>query len=299
MKKLSGITPAAVGLLLIVSIAGCKTSTSTDKTPATHPPAPVHRASVPAQSFSMPDSYVPQYALEEAEQRKADFLRENSQAASDLKYRFFYNEKGEACLEFTVTPRGGYNWPTPTWVGYTWGNTMGSIGNGEIGYSVTKKLQDEAQYRMDERRKDPVFREIEKVVLQIATEYKYDFESAYGIQVKYRNPNVKKAVCEGYSNAVASAFTNHPLVDRVETWAGSNHAWNTLILKDGRKLYCDATWYDGNSIDDEGYVVDIPDQNPVNLTFDINEFNSQGGAVNTATGNLLQVHFAWPDAQLQ
>jgi hypothetical protein len=32
-------------------------------------------------------------------------------------------------------------------------------------------------------------------------------------------------------------------------------------------------------------------QNPVDLTFDINEFNSLGGAINTATGKLLAVHF--------
>ena len=78
-----------------------------------------------------------------------------------------------------------------------------------------------------------------------------------------------------------------------------DHAWNVIILKDGRKLYCDATWYQGNSIDDEGYVVDIPAQNPVDLTFDIDEFNSLGGAINTATGKLLAVHFAWDDAKLR
>jgi len=43
--------------------------------------------------------------------------------------------------------------------------------------------------------------------------------------------------------------------------------------------------------------VDIPEQDPVNLTFDINEFNSLGGAVDNATGRLLAIHFAWPDAR--
>jgi hypothetical protein len=79
-----------------------------------------------------------------------------------------------------------------------------------------------------------------------------------------------------------------------------NHAWNVIILKNKqRKLYCDATWYQGNNIDDEGYVVDIPDKNPVNLTFNIDEFNSLGGAIDTATGKLLEVHFAWADARIQ
>jgi hypothetical protein len=117
--------------------------------------------------------------------------------------------------------------------------------------------------------------------------------------VKYRVPTVKKTVCEGYADAVSQAFNNHPLVARVETWSSAigNHAWNVIVLKDGRELYCDTTWYDGNSVDDEGYVVHVPVQDPVNLTFDKNEFNSQGGAINTATGKALAVHFGWADAK--
>jgi len=251
-------------------------------------------------SMAIPENYIPQYAIAYAEQFKTRFLRENSQAASELLYRFFYNNNGEACLEFTVTPRGRYTWPTPTWVGYTWGNTFGTIGLSQIHYTQTKKLIDEADYRMEERRRDPAFREIERIVLQIANEYDYDFPSV-GINARYRKPNIKRAVCEGYSNAIADAFRNHNLVSRVETWSSvtGNHAWNVIVLNDGRKIYCDATWYDGNKIDDEGYVVNTPDQNPVNLTFDINEFNSLGGAVNRATGRLLQVHFAWPDARMK
>ena len=250
---------------------------------------------------SQQSGYIPQYAIEEAERYKTNFLRENSVSASDLQFRFFYNNRGEACLEYTVTPRGRYTWPTPTWIGYTWGNSNGSIGVNDIYYTLTKKMSDEAQYRMEERRKDPVFREIEAVVLRLATEYDYDFQSAYGIAVKYRRPNVKKAVCEGYSDAVEAAFKNHPLIASVETWSSTigNHAWNVLVLKDGRRLYCDATWYDGNSIDSEGYVVDIPVQDPVNLTFDRDEFNSLGGAVNNATGRLIAVRFAWPDAKIK
>jgi len=245
-------------------------------------------------------SFVPEYAIEEAERFKKEFLLENSESASDLQYVFLYNKKGEACLEFTVSPKGGYTWRKPTWIGYTWGNIKGSIGNGKVKYTLTKKLADESQFSMEQRRRYPVFVEIEKVVLQIAKEYQYDFESAYGISVKYRNPNVKKAVCGGYSDAVAEVFANHPLVNKVEKWSSSkgNHAWNVLILKNGRKLYCDVTWYQGNDIDEEGYVVDVPAQNPVNLTFDLDEFNSSGGAINTATGKLLAVHFAWNDAKI-
>jgi len=143
-----------------------------------------------------------------------------------------------------------------------------------------------------------VFNEIEKIIFKVATDYDYDFPSI-GISARYRNPNVRRAVCEGYAIAVTDALKNHPSVSAVETWTSTvgNHAWNVIVLKDGRRLFCDATWYDGNSIDSEGYVVNIPVRDPVNLTFDINEFNSMGGAINRATGRMVQVRFAWSDAR--
>jgi hypothetical protein len=249
----------------------------------------------------IPENYIPLYAKEEAGRFKKEFLKKNSQAASDLQYRFFYDRKGRACLEYTVTPKSGYKWETTKWVGYTWGTGFGYIGNKTIKFTKTKKLLDEAQYRLDERRKDPVFNNIEKIVLKIAKEYNYDFEAAYGIKVKYRRPNVKRGVCYSYSDAVTTVFRQYSQVASVERWSSKigNHAWNILVLNDGRKLYCDATWYGGNKIDDDGYVVDIPEQDPVNLTFDIAEFNSQGGAINCSTMKLLAVHFAWGDAKKQ
>ena len=104
-----------------------------------------------ALGFSVASQEIPQYAREEAESYKADFLTKNSQAASDLQYRFFYNNNGEACLEYTVTPRGNYRWNPATWVGYTWGNHTGAIGNNEIAYTLTKRNYDEAQSRIEER----------------------------------------------------------------------------------------------------------------------------------------------------
>ncbi len=235
------------------------------------------------ESPSMPSNYIPKYILKELEIYKAEFGD-----ISDSQYRFFYTENGEANLDLPRYIR-------------TWLNIEGSIGNNEILYTITRKQYDEAEYRMEERRKEPVFREIEEIVYQIAKDIDYDFESAYGIKVKYRNPNVKKAVCDGYADAVSEAFKNHPYIAKIEKWSSiiGNHAWNVLILKDGRKLYCDVTWYEGQSIDADGYVSDVPEKNTVNLTFDINEFNSLGGAVDNSTGNIIEVHFAWGDAVLE
>jgi len=248
----------------------------------------------------LPENYVPQYAVIEAQKYKKKFLMENSKGAESLQYRFFYDKKGNSCVEFTVKPKPNYKFKKLTWIGCTWSNITGSIGNGMINYVLSKKLADKAQYYMDERRKDAVFKEIEKAVLQIAKEYQYDFKSAYGISVKYRRPNIKKAVCGGYSDALSEKIKKNSFVQKVETWSSikGRHSWNVIILKNKRRLYCDATWYQGNNIDSEGYVVDIPAKNPVNLTYNIDEFNTQGGAVNKATGKLLAVHFAWDDAKL-
>jgi hypothetical protein len=204
-----------------------------------------------------------------------------------------------ACLECTVTAKSGYIWPEPTWVCVTWSSVESSIGNNETSFIMPRKMYDEKKYRIEERRKDPVFTEIEKTVSQIADDYSYDFKKAYNMKVKYRNPNTKLGACEEYANAVVKAFNKHPLVANVEKWISKkgNHAWNVLVLKDGRRLYCDATWYDGASIDDEGYVSEISDQDPVNLTFNIKEFNSMGGATVTTTGELAAVHFSWKDAK--
>lgn len=247
----------------------------------------------------IPPNYIPQYAVEQAEKEKAIFLKNYSQAVTDFRYRFFYNERGDACLEYSITPKQGFHWEFTTWLGYTWTGGGGTIGNNDIVYLLTRKLQDEKEYRIEKRREDPVFREIEKIVLQIATEHNYDFRGVYGIQVKYRARNVKIASCDGYSDAVIKAFAKHPHVASVEKWSSDigEHAWNVIVLKDGRRLYCDATWYDGNSIDKEGYVVDIPVRDPVNLTFDINEFNTLGGAIDASTGRVLSVHHGWRDAK--
>ena len=179
------------------------------------------------------------------------------------------------------------------------GNCDGTIGAGDdaVKYSLSARKSVAAEYRMEQRRKDPVFRAIEADVYKVAEEYDYDFGAAYNRKVKYRDANVKKAVCNGYADAVVDLLKDNQYVAKVEKWSSATHAWNVIDLKDGRKIYCDATWYDSNTVDADGYVNHVPVRNPVDLTFDEAEFNSLGGAANTATGNLLAVHFGWKDCK--
>lgn len=281
-------------LLPALMMLGCARDAST----ASSSTASNQVAAAAAPALHMPEGHVPAYARQEAERYRADFLRKNAEAARDLSWRFFYNEKEDACLEVTVSGKEGYTWPTPTWIGMTWAEGSGQVGNGEIHFTMTRKKEDEAEWRMDQRRKEDLFREVEALVLSVAREYDYDFESAYGQRVKYR-VQTRLAVCDGYADAAQRTLAGHPQVAGVEKWASraGNHAWNVLLLKDGRRLFCDATWYDGQGLDEEGFVETEPRRDPVCLTFDEAEFNSLGGAVDVATGRAVAVHFAWKDAR--
>jgi len=252
-----------------------------------------------------PKKYVPAYAKEFAQEMKRKYPEryvglkffydeeENgiAEVLLDSEEKIFYDKKGN------VSGIARSNVWKPK---QTWGKIGGVIGNGEIEYTLTRKKADEADQRMEQRRKDTTFAEVEKVIFQIATEYKYDYEKAFGIEVQYRNPNTKKAICDDFANAVIESFKNHPLIERVEKWTSTmgNHAWNVIILKDGRKIYCDATWYQKQGTDSEGYVIETVYKTPMDLTFDIEEFNTLGGAIDTNTGEILKVHFAWEDAKL-
>jgi len=234
--------------------------------------------------------YIPQYAINFADSMKKTYPK------SFRGKKFYYDEEENGVVEiFMVNTK---NERKKREISRMWKGGNSYIGNREIEFNLTRKKIDEAEQRMEQRRKDTAFAEIEKVIFQVATEYKYDWEKAYGKEVKYRNPNTKKAVCDGYANAVIEAFKNHPLVEKVEKWTGGNHAWNVIILKDGRKIYCDATWYQRQGIDEEGYVLETIYKTPTDLTFDIEEFNTLGGAIDNSTGELLKVHFTWEDAKL-
>jgi hypothetical protein len=263
-----------------------------------------------------------------------DSIKRTSAIASE---RYYYDKEGNGILELKL--KNGVD-KKQVFENREYKSYMSILFNMPF-YSLTQKAIDEADYRMGQRRKDAAFAEIEKGIKEIAAEYQYDFATAFthtgtsseGMEIKYRNPNIKKAVCDGYATAVVEKFKNHPLVASAEKWVSKigKHAWNVLVLKDGRKIYADATWYQSNYIDADGYVADYPwkeTSKPTWLTFDIDEFNSDGGGkvilfdkeetkvVNatikklkvfdkavdnmetiTKAGTPLKIHFGWEDAE--
>ncbi|MCL2763526.1 MAG: RICIN domain-containing protein, partial [Treponema sp.] len=67
----------------------------------------------------------------------------------------------------------------------------------------------------------------------------------------------------------------------------------------GREIYCDATWYDGDYIDEDGFIINRPGRWGVNLTYDIHEFNTVGGVPDMETGRMRQTRFGWSDAVMR
>ena len=243
------------------------------------------------------NNYIPKERVKQIEKFRDKILSENKKSVSDIYYSYFYNEKGEGCVQFTQILKKGYTSDSTSWIAYTFRKLSSKNGDSKKSL-LSQKKYDLSYFKMQKNLKnDSVFKEIAVIVDKIAYEYDYDF-SIYGLSPKYYDETVKKGVCESYAKATVEEFKEHPLIEDVEYWSGGNHAWNVLVLKDGRRLYCDITWYDGNKIDESGYVVHTPSKTPYCLTFDINDFNSNGGAIDVKTGELVEVHFKEKDLRL-
>jgi hypothetical protein len=111
----------------------------------------------------------------------------------------------------------------------------------------------------------------------VACAIDYDFKKAYGLTVKYRNNGHKLGVCDDYSDALFTLLVKNPNVKAVRKYAGQNHAWIECdTVKSGKTIYCDATWYDTNYQDAQGYVVDVPKESLQNITYDKRTFQYMG-----------------------
>lgn len=109
-------------------------------------------------------------------------------------------------------------------------------------------------------------------------EIEYDWGSLNGYKGKYQpSTNKKQSVCDGYANEVCKQFLNFDFVSSVEKWSGANHAWNVVNLIDGRKLYVDLCWFDGEVLDQEtGLIQETDNYRWLNITYDKTEFTYSG-----------------------
>jgi hypothetical protein len=118
---------------------------------------------------------------------------------------------------------------------------------------------------------DPAYRAVIDVAKKMCKEIEYDwanFSGYHGAAVK-RTPGLVYAVCDGYADAAMEKLLSVDYVKTVEKWSLPGiHAWNNVILKDGRRLYVDVTWFDNEHINHEtGKIYETDDYDWENITF--------------------------------
>ncbi|MCL2180971.1 MAG: hypothetical protein FWB83_07575 [Treponema sp.] len=118
---------------------------------------------------------------------------------------------------------------------------------------------------------DPVFAEVIDFAKELCDEIEYDWQS-YSGYTGYKpitpTPGKRYRVCGGYTNEVFDKALEVNSVQTVQRWRGPDHAWNVLILTDGRTLYFDLTWFDNEHINhDTGIIYQTDNYRWANITF--------------------------------
>ncbi|GHV33204.1 hypothetical protein AGMMS4952_24840 [Spirochaetia bacterium] len=234
---------------------------------------------------------IPQWVVDFVREERNSILSSPYWPTSDVRFQFFYNASGDAVVTYDVKRNG-------TWEKFgQLTNRLSTMYSGDEFYWPTIRQQDLNKLAWLDRMEDPAFKSIEAVVYQIGLDFDYDWNNyagnTYGV-VTYENPTTTKAVCSGFTSETTTRLLANEYVDYIERWTGGNHAWNVIILKDGRRLYCDSTWYEGNRVRN-GVVPYGCAQEVSQLTFDADEFNSFGYST-APDGGYLKIHCDWPGA---
>jgi hypothetical protein len=232
------------------------------------------------------------------DQRAADYIREELTTDSNLRnergidtsFYFFWSRGGnmQVHIERTLTDNrtwsgGGKTWKTE--YGFVDSQSQGHTGYGSdaVYYILPgQKYDTDLRITFLQNMQDSEFASIARDVHAVASVTDYDFASAYGLKVKYRNNGHSLGVCDGYADTLFLLLQQNPNVRAIRKVAGGNHAWiecDTMIS--GKTIYCDATWYDSNSLDEQGYVVAVPEESLQFITYDEHTFQYMG----TSPGN--------------
>jgi hypothetical protein len=233
-----------------------------------------------------------------------ELVNNNAGKLEDVTFIFYYNTDGNPECLYTIVDANGYRWNAQNkkWTLLTSG-TKSPVTNysGDKFYWPSLEQRDKNKIAWMKRMNDPAFKSIEAVVYQLGLDFDYDWNSFSGNnygRVRYESPNTTHAVCEGFADELTKRLRGNQFIDHIEKWSyPGHHAWNVLVLKDGRRLYCDATWYEGNRVKN-GIVPYGCEQEPEQLTFDADEFNSHGFCT-TPSGGLLKIHGNWPGVEME
>jgi len=201
----------------------------------------------------------------------------------DPKLNVRWGDDGRAYAEVSYTVKEGY-------VGA--GETESF--NGSYGYDEVELIQkygEHAKYqtmkfkhelKMEAEQRmvyDPAFKAVIEFAKELCEELEYDWSnySGYkGTTVK-KTPEKRYAVCSGYANEVTEKVLQLNCVKAVQCWSAPGHAWNILVLEDGRTLYFDLTWFDNEHINAAtGEITQLDDYRWANITFNEELFKYAG-----------------------
>jgi hypothetical protein len=135
-----------------------------------------------------------------------------------------------------------------------------------------------SQAKLNEMRQDPSLAKVYDALLSVAEDMDYNYP-AIGVRARFVTlPNggePLKGVCDDYAALLIKRLdaANIEGVSNIQKITGQNHAWVTLVYQ-GKTLYLDATWFDINAIDKNGFVDHTPYKDPRNMTFDYEIFTN-------------------------
>jgi hypothetical protein len=177
----------------------------------------------------------------------------------------------------------------------TWGegaryNGSDSIWSTYGDYAKYKTLRFEWELKQSAEKmydSDPAYRAVVDAARQMCKEIEYDWANFGGYRGAkvIRTPGLVYYVCDGYADEAMKRFLALSCVKSVEKWSLPGvHAWNNLLLKDGRRLYVDVTWFDNEHIDEHtGRIYQTDDYDWENITFDRDLFDHSNVGYGTKT----------------
>jgi len=193
----------------------------------------------------------------------------------DPKLNVWWGDDGRAYVEVTFTVDG----TTESFVGGSYGYDEAKLTQkyGEYAKFQTLKFKHELKIEAEQRMlNDPAFAEIIAFAKKLCEEIEYDWSNAYKINVK-KTPGKRQAMCSGYADEVKETVLQLNCVKAVQLWSAPDHAWNVLVLEDGRTLYFDLTWFDNEYIDEANRkIIQLDDYRWANITFDEELFKYSG-----------------------
>ena len=193
----------------------------------------------------------------------------------DQKTRIYTSDQ----VNILPGPKNTYPW--------SFGPTSGP--NEELSAYNAQKLidQSKAWYTTDTDYK----KIIDIIEKEVVPKLQYDWDAYYGGFFRKYQDSVQLGlgVCDVYADFVVQVLSGQGYT--VEKWSSSvgNHAWNHVIMPNGKTLYIDATWYD-NAYENHPTQKSTDSYAPWYITYNKSLF--EHGYLGT-----INMHGGWKDAQ--